>query len=100
MDEPWQVFFEEFRRSTDDVPERVAARGVELEDAAHDAYRETTDLLASEHGYEEDEALALAKVFAREVKKWLEEGDPEMEELRERLEVSQQEWELAEDVPA
>lgn len=98
MDEPWQIFFEEFRRRTDDVPERVMARGMELEDAAHEAYEETTDLLASEQGYDEDEALALAKTFARGVKQWIDDGDLEMEELRERLETSQQEWELAEDL--
>lgn len=100
MDEPCQIFFEEFRRRTDDVPERVMARGMELEDAAHEAYEETADILVAEHGYDDDEALALAKVFARSVKKWLDEGDLDMDELRERLEVSQQEWELAEDLSA
>lgn len=99
MDEPWQIFLEEFRRRTDDVPERVAARGTELEDAAHEAYEETADLLWSEHGYEEDEALALAKAFARGVEEWIESDELNMERLRIRLEARQQEWELAGEVP-
>lgn len=100
MDEPWQVFFEEFRRRADDVPERAMVRGTDLETAAHAAYEETADLLWSEHGYEEDEALALSKVFARRVETWIESDELDMEDLRERLEASQQEWELAGDVPA
>lgn len=97
MDEPWQIFFEEFRRRAEAVPESKLARGTELQDAAHDAYEETTDILLSDHGYGEDEALALAKEFSRTVGTWIEEESLEDDELRERLEVRQQEWELAEE---
>lgn len=96
MDEPWQIFLEEFERQTE-VVAATAARATELEDAAHEAYRETADVLVSDEGYDEDEALALAKVFGRGVEQWIEEGELEMDDLRERLEVRQQEWELAED---
>lgn len=94
MDEPWQIFFEEFRRSAGDVPERAFARDSNLAEAAHVAYEETTDLLLDEHGYPEDEALALAKAFNRTVNGWIQDAGFEWTDLRERLEARQQDWEL------
>lgn len=102
MDEPWQVFFEQFKMKVEEITELAVAREDELAEIAHDAYEDTTDLLIDVHGYDEDEALALSKTFARGTRKWLDATDdePEWEELREGLEIQQQEWELTGDVPA
>ncbi len=100
MDEPWQVFFEQYRMRVEEITDLAIAREDELAEIAHDTYEATTDLLIDEHGFEEDEALALSKAFARGVRKWLRAADdePEWDDLSERLEVQQQEWELTGDV--
>jgi len=99
MDEPWQIYYEEFRFRAEDVAERTYGRADDMAEAAHDAYESTADLLVSDLDYEEEEALALAKAFARGVGKWIDEGGADWEDLRERLEIQQQEWELMGDVP-
>jgi len=101
MDEPWQIFFEEFQRRLDDVPERELSRVTDLEAAASEAYEETTEILSTEEGYGENEARSLAEAFARVLDRWIETSDDlSMDELEERLEARQQEWELAEESSA
>lgn len=102
MDEPWQVFYEQFRMGVEEITELTVARDEELAELAHDAYEATTDLLIEEQGYGEDEALALSRAFADGVRKWLEEFDEDREwdALEVRLEIQQQESELTGDVPA
>jgi len=100
MEEPWQIFIEELRAPTEGVGGQVLPRGDELLEAAQEASESTADILLSELDYDEEEALALAKAFAQGVEKWIEEGEMDWEELRERLEMLQQEWELKGDVPA
>lgn len=100
IDEPWQIFLEEFRRRAGDVPERAFTPDADLAEAAHVAYEETIDLLVDEHGYTEKEALGLAKAFNRTVKDWIQDAGFEWTDLRERLEAKQQDWELEGEVSA
>lgn len=100
MEEPWRIFYEEFHARAEGVPERTYGRGKDLAEAAHDAYESAADILVDELGYGEDEALALTKAFARGVRTWIDEGELDWQELEERLEIQQQEWELKGDVPA
>jgi len=101
MEEPWQLFFEQFQIRVDEITSLDIARDEELAELAHDAYEATTDLLIEEQGYEEDEALALSKAYAEGVRMWLDSSEAEdrsWDELEERLATQQQEWELG-DVP-
>jgi hypothetical protein len=63
-----------------------------MREAAHEAYQAVTDRLHNQLDLSEADALALTKGFGRVVKEWIDEGPMDWDELEERLELFQEEW--------
>lgn len=99
MDEPWQIYREELLERAEDIPEQRFNVEADMAEAAHEAYESTVDRLVNQFDYEEAEALALAKAFGRAVKEWIGEGHFDWDELTEKLETEQLDWEQSARLP-
>lgn len=97
MDEAWHIYHEELMSRAGHVPGQFFDQEDELAEAAHDAYESTVDRLVEQQDFSEGDALTLAKGFNRTVKAWIEEGQFDFDELRERLQQRQEEWEHSTD---
>lgn len=93
MDEPWIIYLEELRERAEEVPYQQFNREEDMTEAAHETYQATADRLHNQLDFDEEEALRVTKGFGRVVKEWVEDGAMDWEELEERLELFQQEWE-------
>lgn len=96
MDEPWIVFLEELKDSGEGIPEQELNRAEDMAEAVHEAYQATADRLHVQLDWKEGRALRISKGFVRVAKKWIEdstsEGVMDWDELEERLEVFQHDW--------
>lgn len=92
MDEPWIIYLEELRERAEEVPYQRFNRKEDMSEAAHEAYEATADRLHNQLDLSESEALRITKGFGRVVNEWIGEGDMDWDELEERLDLVQQEW--------
>jgi hypothetical protein len=92
MEDPWIIYLEELRDRGEEIPEQEFNRDADMKEAAHETYEATADRLHNQLNLPEPEALKLTKGFGRVVKEWIEEGVMDWDELAERLELFQQEW--------
>ncbi len=96
MDEPWIIFLEELRDRGEDIPEQEVNRADDMAEAVHEAYQATADRLPLQLDWSEGRALKISKGFVRVAKAWIKdserEGVMEWDDLEERLELFQQEW--------
>lgn len=92
MEDPWIIYLEELRDRGEDIPLQEFNREADMKEVAHEAYEATVDRLHNQLDLSEPEALKLTKGFGRVVKEWIEEGAMDWDELAERLELFQQEW--------
>lgn len=92
MDEPWIIYLEELRDRGEEIPYQQFNREEDMREAAHEAYEAVTEHLHNQLDFSEKDALTLTRTFGRVVKEWIEEEDMIWEELEERLELCQQEW--------
>ncbi len=92
MEDPWIIFLDELRERAEDIPYQEFSREEEMVEAAHDAHEATTEVLQVQMGWREDDAVGLSTGFGKVVNDWIEEGELVWEELEERLERFQGEW--------
>ncbi len=93
MDEPWKIYYDELYDRAADIPEQEFDRDEDMAEAAHEAYEAATDRLVNQLDYREDEALGLTHTFGRVVKAWIGGKVLDWDDLLERLETAQEEWE-------
>ncbi|TVP73946.1 MAG: hypothetical protein EA352_11385 [Gemmatimonadales bacterium] len=91
MDEPWIVFTEELRERADEIPED-ASREDDLAEALHEAGEAAAARLHAQADWEEEDAAEITGEFIRLAGEWIAEGIFDWDDLRERLELAQQEW--------
>ena len=92
MEDPWIIFLDELRERAEDIPYQEFNREEEMVEAAHEAHEATSDLLHEQLGWSEDDALDLSSGFGQVVHDWIAEGALVWQELEERLEDFQEEW--------
>ena len=96
MDEAWIIFLEELRDRGEDIPEQEVNRGEDMAEAVHEAYQATADRLHLQEGWKEDRALRITKGFVKVSKQWIKDAEAEgvmdWDDLEERLELFQQDW--------
>ena len=88
---PWELYFDSFHRRAVRVPEQAFGRSDLLYEAAHDAYQTTADQLTG-HGWDEEKALVVTRIFGQVVKNWLARGQTDLDDLREDLRKHYDEW--------
>jgi hypothetical protein len=93
MDEPWEIYYEELLQRSGEIEDQIWNREDDVREAAHDAYESTVERLVDQLGYEDAHAVDLGKAFGRAVKEWIEEGAFDVDDLAERLEARQADWE-------
>lgn len=99
MDEPWLIYFEELHDRAADVPDREWDRERDMAEAAHEAYEAAVARLTTQHDWMDEDALALTRGFGQAVKEWMEEGEMDWDDLRERLEAIQIQWDDRKEPP-
>ena len=99
MDEAWLIYYEELHDRAADVPEQEWEREQDMAEAVHDAYEATVARLTTQHEWPEEDALTLTRGFGQVVKEWMEEGEMDWDELRERLEATQIQWDDKQEPP-
>jgi hypothetical protein len=92
MDEPWIIFMEELRERGEEIPYQQFSREEDMAEAAHEAYEAAAERIHHQLDWDESHALRLSKGFIRVVKRWMQEGEMDWDELEERLERFQQGW--------
>jgi hypothetical protein len=84
--EAWQMYYDLLRARAERATTReFVDRETIVAEAAHAAYRETANRLASEHGWDEERALVETRGFNERVRGWIASGRYDWEELRTRL---------------
>ena len=94
MDEPWMIFFEELQERESEIPDEPDGGEEELAEVVHEAYVSTSHRLTNQLDWRGDDASQIAKQFGSVFTAWAAEGRFDWEDLRERLESHQQEWEV------
>lgn len=92
MDEPWIIYLEELRDRGEGIPDQEANRKEDMREAARETYQFTVDRLHNQLDLPEAEATKLTRGFGNVVKEWIEEGAMDWDELDEKLEIFQQEF--------
>lgn len=95
MDEPWKIYYDELYHRGGDIPDQEFNRADDMMEAAHEAYEAATDRLVNQLEFSEEEALGLTRLFGRVVKSWIQDDTMDWDDLQERLELAQEEWEPA-----
>lgn len=99
MDEPWQIYRDELFDRARDIPDQQFNIEADLAEAAHETYESTVDRLVNQLDYRETDALTLTKAFGRAVKDWMSEGHFDWDDLIEKLEAKQMDWEQSVGLP-
>jgi hypothetical protein len=93
MDDPWIIFLEEFRDRAEILPEQQPVDQEELAEALQETQEATLDRLQHQLDLRLAEARRLARGFSRVAEAWVrEDRPPDWDELEERLEFFQAEW--------
>lgn len=93
MDEPWQVYRDEFFDRARDIPDQEVNVEGDMAEAARETHESAVDRLVNQLDYREPEALALTHAFGEAVKVWMSEGHFDWDDLIERLQAAQMDWE-------
>ena len=89
--EPWQYYLDELQRRAQGIPPAGFGRAELLAEAAHDAYRATTDQL-TQSGWDGERALMVTRLFGQVVKDWLSRGGDDWDKLRAELDRRYTQW--------
>ena len=89
---PWQIYYDEFHRLAADVPRHMFDRERAFAEAAHEAYRATANHLSTDENWDDDRTLVLTHAFGQTVKQWIEAGNHDFAELRDRLRARWESW--------
>ena len=89
--EPWQLYLDELQRRAERVPPRGFGRAELLAEAAHEAYRITTNQLTND-GWNDEQALTVTRLFGQVVKEWLASGGEDWDALRAELDRRYTHW--------
>jgi hypothetical protein len=82
--ETWRDYFEDFIGRASRIPADTFDRNRLLYEAAHDTYQEVTDGLTN-LGMDAEQALMLGRTFSAVVKKWIDGGAKNENELEDEL---------------
>lgn len=93
MEEPWKVYHDELRDRAVEIVQQEWNVEEDLREAAHEAYAATADRLVNQLDWDEEDALALTRAFGRALRSWIGLGHFDWDDLIERLEAAQMEWE-------
>jgi hypothetical protein len=83
--EAWSIYLDEFRRRGEAASRQQVGRAELLNEAAHDAYQATTDLMTREHGWTDDHALVVMRGLNGAVREWVDRGARDWSRLEEEL---------------
>jgi hypothetical protein len=72
--EAWQIYMDEFRARGERASAQAFGREQGLAEAAHEAYRVTSNRLTQHHGWEDERALVVLRGFNAAVQEWVERG--------------------------
>ena len=92
MDEPWMIYLEELQERGEDIPLQEFNRETDMREAARETRQAVTDRFHNQLDMDEETAVDLTKGFGRVVREWVEEGAMDWDDLADRLEVFQHEW--------
>ena len=98
MEEPWKIYYDELHDRAEEIVEQEFNVEDDLREVAHEVYEATADRLHNQMDYGEGDALTLTKTFGRALKRWIEEGHYDWDDLMEKLETAQMDWESAHEV--
>jgi hypothetical protein len=82
----WQIYMQEFRARGERAAAQPFDREQALAEAAHEAYRITSNRLTQEHGWNDEKALVMLRGFNSAVQNWAGQDSRDIEELRTTLE--------------
>jgi hypothetical protein len=89
----WQLYYDDFRRHAARADGQRFERESLLAEAAHEAYQHTADALSREHGWTEERALVVTRGLNGVVKRWIDDGARNWDELRNSLREHAARWE-------
>lgn len=84
--EAWRIYVEEFRARGRRAAAQQFDRSNPLAEAAHEAYRVTSNRLTGEHGWQDERALVILRGFNAAARQWIEEGTGDWSRLERELE--------------
>ncbi len=99
MDEPWMIYYEELHERGEEIPDSEGGGVEEMAEVAHEAHEATVDRLVNQLDWDEEDALEITRNFGRTLEQWIEEKVSDWDDLRDRLEEDQQEWEILKEGP-
>ncbi len=91
MPEPWRIYLDRLHLDAEDARAAGWARDEVVRQRAHAAYQATADALTAQ-GWDAEDALRLTHGFGQDVKSWLDQGAPNWDDLRQRLEARWSSW--------
>ncbi|TVP58956.1 MAG: hypothetical protein EA351_02525 [Gemmatimonadales bacterium] len=96
MDDAWIIFLEELRDRGEDIPQQEVNRGEDMAEAVHETFQATTDRLHLQENWKESRARRITKGFVKIATAWIKDAEAEgvmdWDDLAERLELFQQDW--------
>lgn len=93
------LYYEEFRRRGEAAASQQFGRQELLTEAAHDAYQATSDRLTRDFGWEDERTLVTMRGLNAAVKRWLDSGGSDWDELHASLRSREAEMDNGPDQP-
>ncbi|MGH7476264.1 MAG: hypothetical protein ACRELD_08240 [Longimicrobiales bacterium] len=97
--QPHEIYLQEFRQRAERIDAQPFDRDAAYAEAAHEAYRVTSDRLTEREAFDGERALVLARGFNRAVQEWIRLERHDWDDLRERLRRIENERVHARDTP-
>ena len=88
---PANYYFDELRKRAERIPPNAFGRAELIAEAAHGAYRATTNELTRQ-GWGEEKALMVTRIFGQAVKDWMARKDESWSELGSELDRRYTQW--------